>query len=63
MHRSADQRPALSRQRSHGLGLRLRIAGASATLGHELVEFRLVLGVTQAVEERDEIALLFFEAA
>ena len=32
-------------------------------LGHELVEFRLVLGMTQAVEKRHEFALLFFEAA
>src|SRR5271166_6215592 len=29
--------------------------------GHELVEFSLVLGMPQAVEERLEFALLFFE--
>src|SRR5712675_2182524 len=43
--------------------LRLRAVGGSAVLRHELVEFRLVFGVTQAVEERHEFALLFFETA
>src|SRR6266849_7349893 len=32
-----------------------------AALGHEFVEFRLVLGVAQAVEERLELALLLLE--
>src|SRR5690348_1660146 len=43
--------------------LRLRAVGGSAVLRHELVEFRLIFGVTQAVEERHEFALLFFETA
>jgi hypothetical protein len=34
-----------------------------AALGHELIEFRLVLGVTQTVEKLLEFALFFFEAA
>src|SRR4051794_30132916 len=44
-------------------GLRLRAVGGTAVLRHELVEFRLVFGVTQAVEECDEFVLLFFETA
>ena len=32
-----------------------------ATLGHELVELGLVLGVPQAIEESLELALLFLE--
>ncbi len=48
---------------SDGLRLRSQAVGRAAVLGHELVEFRLVLGVTQTVEVRDEFALLFFEAA
>ena len=46
-----------------GLRLRRRCFGAAAALGHELVEFGLVLGVAQAVEELLELALLLFEAA
>ena len=37
--------------------------GPPAALGHELVEFGLVLGMTQAVEKLFEFALFFFEAA
>src|SRR5499427_140004 len=44
------------------LGLR-RVLRATGALGHELVEFGLVLGVPQAVEELLELALLLFEAA
>src|SRR2546430_9481620 len=47
-----------------GLGLRLwrrRVVGAAA-VGHELVELRLVLGLTQAVQKFEEIALLVLEA-
>ena len=43
-------------------GLRLgRLPLRPAVFGHELVEFSLVLGVPQAIEERLELALLFFE--
>src|SRR5205807_8957147 len=35
---------------------------AAAAVGHELVELRLVLGLTQAVQKFEEIALLVFEA-
>jgi len=45
------------------LRLRPHIAGAAAALGHELVEFRFILGVPQPVEKFLEFALLFFEAA
>ena len=46
-----------------GFGLRGGALRAAAALGQELVEFGLVLGVTQAVEKRFELALFFFEAA
>src|SRR5215813_8230721 len=49
-------------KRSEALGLCTRTFWA-ATLGHELVKFRLVLGMAQAIEERHEFALLFFETA
>src|SRR6202022_253844 len=44
----------------------LRLIGGprlATALGHELIEFDLVLGVPQAVEKRLELALLFLEAA
>src|SRR4029077_8363349 len=45
--------------------LRLRCVRSRpvASLGHELVEFALVLGKAQAVEEIAELALLLFEPA
>jgi hypothetical protein len=45
------------------LRLRGRALRAIAARGHELVEFRLVLGMTQAVQKGLEFALFFFEAA
>jgi len=44
------------------LRLRCRALGPATSLGHELVEFRLVLGVPEAVEKLFEFALFFFEA-
>src|SRR5579862_1648419 len=41
--------------------LRRRLVAAAA-LGHELVKLRLVLGVAQSVEKRQELALLVFQA-
>ena len=46
-----------------GFSLRRRALRRPAALGHELVEFGLVFGMTQAVEKRFELALFFFEAA
>ena len=44
-------------------GLRLgRLPLRPAVFGHELVEFSLVLGVPQAIEEVAELALLLLEA-
>ena len=43
--------------------LRRRGLWATAALGHELVEFGLVFGMTQAVEKCFELALFLFEAA
>src|SRR5579862_6528747 len=43
-------------------GLRRRVEAAAA-VGHELVEFRLVLRVTQALEKFEKLALLVFEPA
>ena len=46
-----------------GFRLRRRALGPPAALGHELIEFGLVLGMTQAVEKILELALFFFSAA
>src|SRR6516225_9950305 len=62
---SVSEKPTLAQlvfPRSDGLrlrGPRLR----PAVLGHELVEFGLVLGMPQPVEKRLEFALFFFEPA
>ena len=40
-----------------------RHVAETAPLGHELVEFRLVLGVAQPFEEFEELALLVLEPA
>src|SRR5205085_239660 len=62
---SSTARSTTSRTaRRDGSGLRLwrRRVVAAAAVGHELVELRLVLGLTQAVQKFEEIALLVFEA-
>src|SRR5258708_6353104 len=59
---SKDARPQMPAPASI-LRLRGRALGTAAALGHELVEFGLVLGMPQTVEELLEFALFFFEAA
>src|SRR5882724_5179823 len=42
---------------------RLGALGRPPALGHELIEFGLVLGLTQAFQEGEKIALLILETA
>ena len=44
------------------LRLRTAVVAAVASIGHELIELRFILGKAQSVEEVAEFALLFFEA-
>src|SRR5580704_3342654 len=43
-------------------GLRLRCRGSVPAIGHELVEFSLVLGHAQPLEKLSEFTLFFLEA-
>jgi hypothetical protein len=66
VRRQVSQKAAASAQRRapiSALGLPYLALGATTALGHELIEFCLVFGVPQPVEELLEFALFLLEPA